>query len=63
MKVTQHIENAKGETLFSFEIIPPHTRKTNQELFEECGFFRVFSLCRFYKEGIVAFLSLKGHDG
>lgn len=23
MKITEHIENAKGKTLFSFEVIPP----------------------------------------
>ena len=23
MKVTEHIEKAKGKTLFSFEIVPP----------------------------------------
>jgi methylenetetrahydrofolate reductase (NADPH) len=33
MKVTQHIENAKGETLFSFEIIPPQKGKSIQELY------------------------------
>jgi methylenetetrahydrofolate reductase (NADPH) len=27
MKVTNHIEDAKGETLFSFEIIPPQKGK------------------------------------
>ena len=34
MKVTQHIENAKGETLFSFEIIPPQKGKNIQELYD-----------------------------
>ena len=34
MKVTQHIENAKGETLFSFEIIPPQKGKSIQELYD-----------------------------
>jgi methylenetetrahydrofolate reductase (NADPH) len=33
MKVTNHIEDAKGETLFSFEIIPPQ-RKSIQELYD-----------------------------
>ena len=33
MKVTQHIEDAKGETLFSFEIIPPQKGKSIQELY------------------------------
>jgi methylenetetrahydrofolate reductase (NADPH) len=32
MKVTQHIEAANGETLFSFEIIPP--QKEKQELYD-----------------------------
>lgn len=34
MKVTQHIENAKGETMFSFEIIPPQKGKSIQELYD-----------------------------
>ncbi|MGL2992410.1 methylenetetrahydrofolate reductase [NAD(P)H] [Flavobacterium sp. TSSA_36] len=34
MKVTQHIENAKGATLFSFEIIPPQKGKSIQELYD-----------------------------
>lgn len=34
MKVTQHIERAKGETLFSFEIIPPVKGRSIQELYD-----------------------------
>lgn len=34
MKVTEHIEKAKGETLFSFEIIPPQKGKSIQELYD-----------------------------
>ncbi|KPM32409.1 5,10-methylenetetrahydrofolate reductase [Croceitalea dokdonensis DOKDO 023] len=34
MKVTKHIEKAKGETLFSFEIIPPVKGKNIQELYD-----------------------------
>ena len=34
MKVTEHIENAKGNTLFSFEIIPPKKGKNIQELYD-----------------------------
>jgi methylenetetrahydrofolate reductase (NADPH) len=34
MKVTEHIENAKGDTLFSFEIIPPQKGKSIQELYD-----------------------------
>ena len=34
MKVTQHIEKAKGETLFSFEIIPPQKGRSIQELYD-----------------------------
>ena len=34
MKVTQHIEDAKGKTLFSFEIIPPQKGKSIQELYD-----------------------------
>jgi methylenetetrahydrofolate reductase (NADPH) len=34
MKVTQHIEEAKGKTLFSFEIIPPQKGKGIQELYD-----------------------------
>ena len=33
MKVTEHIEKAKGETLFSFEIIPPVKGRSIQELY------------------------------
>ena len=33
MKVTKHIEKAKGNTLFSFEIIPPQKGKSIQELY------------------------------
>ena len=34
MKVTEHIAKAKGETLFSFEIIPPVKAKSIQELYD-----------------------------
>ena len=34
MKVTEHINNARGETLFSFEIIPPQKGKSIQELYD-----------------------------
>ncbi len=34
MKVTEHIEKAKGETLFSFEIIPPIKGRSIQELYD-----------------------------
>jgi len=34
MKVTEHIEAAKGNTLFSFEIIPPQKGKSIQELYD-----------------------------
>ena len=33
MKITDHIRKAKGETLFSFEIIPPQKGKNIQELY------------------------------
>ncbi|WP_086475548.1 MULTISPECIES: methylenetetrahydrofolate reductase [NAD(P)H] [Arenibacter] len=33
MKVTEHLENAKGKTLFSFEIVPPVKGKNIQELY------------------------------
>jgi len=33
MKVTDHIEKAKGQTLFSFEIIPPKKGKNIQDLY------------------------------
>ena len=33
MKVTEHIEQAKGKTLFSFEIIPPKKGQNIQELY------------------------------
>jgi len=34
MKITDHIKNAKGETLFSFEIIPPVKGHRIQELYD-----------------------------
>jgi methylenetetrahydrofolate reductase (NADPH) len=34
MKVTEHIENAKGNTLFSFELIPPQKGKSIQDLYD-----------------------------
>ena len=34
MKVTEHIEKAKGETLFSFEIIPPVKGRNIKELYD-----------------------------
>jgi methylenetetrahydrofolate reductase (NADPH) len=34
MKVTDHILNAKGETLFSFELIPPVKGRNIQELYD-----------------------------
>ena len=34
MKVTEHIDNAKGETLFSFEIIPPVKGRSIKELYD-----------------------------
>ncbi|MFV0249408.1 MAG: methylenetetrahydrofolate reductase [NAD(P)H] [Tenacibaculum sp.] len=33
MKVTEHIEKAKGKTLFSFEIVPPQKGQNIQELY------------------------------
>ena len=34
MKVTEHINEAKGNTLFSFEIIPPQKGRSIQELYD-----------------------------
>jgi methylenetetrahydrofolate reductase (NADPH) len=34
MKVTEHIKNAKGKTLFSFEIVPPKKGRNIQELYD-----------------------------
>ncbi len=34
MKVTEHIERAKGNTLFSFEIIPPVKGRNIKELYD-----------------------------
>ena len=34
MKITDHINQAKGETLFSFEIVPPVKGKSIQELYD-----------------------------
>ncbi|NQY29773.1 MAG: methylenetetrahydrofolate reductase, partial [Flavobacteriaceae bacterium] len=33
MKVTEHIQQAKGKTLFSFEIVPPQKGQNIQELY------------------------------
>ena len=33
MKVTDHIKNANGKTLFSFEIIPPKKGNSIQQLY------------------------------
>ena len=34
MKITEHIKRAKGETLFSFEIIPPQKGQNIQKLYD-----------------------------
>lgn len=34
MKVTEHIKNAKGKTLFSFEIVPPQKGESIQKLYD-----------------------------
>ena len=34
MKVTEHIKQAKGKTLFSFEVIPPQKGSSIQELYD-----------------------------
>ena len=34
MKITDHIKNAKGKTLFSFEIIPPQKGQSIQKLYD-----------------------------
>jgi len=34
MKVTDHIKQAKGKTLFSFEIVPPQKGQNIQELYD-----------------------------
>ena len=34
MKVTKHIEKAKGKTLFSFEILPPLKGQNIQSIFD-----------------------------
>ena len=34
MKVTKHIERAKGKTLFSFEILPPLKGQNVQSIFD-----------------------------
>ena len=34
MKITEHIQKAAGETLFSFEIVPPKKGKNIQELYD-----------------------------
>ncbi len=34
MKVTEHIENAQGKTLFSFEILPPLKGQNIQSIFD-----------------------------
>ena len=34
MKITEHIKNSNGKTLFSFEIIPPKKGNSIQELYD-----------------------------
>ena len=34
MKITEHLENAKGKTLFSFEILPPQKGESVQSIFD-----------------------------
>jgi methylenetetrahydrofolate reductase (NADPH) len=34
MKVTDHIKNAKGKTLFSFEIVPPQKGQNIRKLYD-----------------------------
>lgn len=34
MKITEHIENAEGKTLFSFEIVPPQKGQNIQKLYD-----------------------------
>jgi len=34
MKVTEHIKNAKGKTLFSFELLPPNKGETIQSIYD-----------------------------
>ncbi len=43
MKVTEHIEKAKGKTLFSFEIIPPVKGRSIQELYDNIDPLMEFS--------------------
>ena len=33
MKITEHIKNAKGKTLFSFELLPPVKGKSIQAIY------------------------------
>ena len=33
MKITDHIKNAKGKTLFSFEVVPPKKGNNIEELY------------------------------
>lgn len=34
MKITEHIAKAKGQTLFSFEIVPPKKGNNIEELYQ-----------------------------
>ena len=34
MKITEHIQKAKGKTLFSFEVIPPKKGNSIEELYK-----------------------------
>lgn len=42
MKVTEHIEKAKGKTLFSFEVIPPLKGKNIKDLYDNINPLMVF---------------------
>ena len=54
MKITEHIKNANGKTLFSFEVIPPKKGNNIEELYNELRSFRhdYINILRSLKLGI-----------
>ena len=56
MKVTQHISQAAGKTLFSFEILPPVKGKSIDSI------FNVLDPLMEFKPSFIKYLSVKAMD-
>ena len=64
MKVTDHIAQAQGKTMFSFEVIPPQKGKNIQELYDNITplmeFKPPFIDVTYHRE---EYISVKSEDG